>query len=519
MSRHREHWGSTFGFIMASAGSAIGLGNVWKFPYITGMNGGGAFVLIYLLCVLAVGLPVMLAELAIGRASQSDTIGAFSYFARKESIVPKVFSGYGLGLATFLICTGSIGLGVVLAILSLLIWRFGWKIAGVSSVLVALVILSYYAMIGGWFFIYFWKAITGQLRFTAVEDAEKMFVNVASNGNLTAVFTILFLLICAVVCWYGVRKGLETASKVMMPLLFVLIVILVARGLTLEGSFKGVEFFLAPNFDKLTTHGVLEAMGHSFYTLSLGMGIVVTYGSYLPKNRNLLSSALWVACLDTCMAMLAGLAIFPAVFATGMQPGAGPGLIFNILPVTFQTIPGNLSPLWNGMFFFLMLIAALTSGMSLLEVGISTCMTQWKMSRRKAVILLTIGLSLLSLLSSYSNLSWKTLGGLQDFIVYAFGSARSSCFDLIDYICSNWVLPLNGLFSALYVGWIWGAGKAVRELYRQGSGVRMNAYEKTEELKTLLLRRVPVRSWAFFILFVSPILVFIAFLFAAGFFS
>ena len=518
MSSNREHWGGTFGFIMASAGSAIGLGNVWKFPYITGMNGGGAFVLIYLLCIVTVGLPVMLAEMAIGRASQSDVVGAFKHFG-KGSLLPRFIGGYGLGLATMLAFNGSYGLSVVIAIVSFLFMKFGWSFAGFCGALVTLLILSYYAMIGGWFFLYAWKAVSGQLHFTDVKQAETVFVTIAGNGTLTAVFAILFLICCASVCWLGVQKGLEKASKYMMPILFVLILILAIRGVTLEGASKGVKFLLAPDFSKLSTHGVLEAMGHSFFTLSLGMGIVVTYGSYLSKKQNILKSAIWVVILDTSISLLAGLAIFPAVFAVGISPSAGPGLIFNILPVTFQTIPGNLSVLWNTLFFVLMLLAALTSGMSLLEVGISSVMSQWGWSRKKSVIILTAGIMVLSLLSSYSNLSWNSMLWLKDAVVGAFGTAKGSFMDQLDYLCSNWMLPLNGLASAIFAGWIWGAGNAAKELYKQASDVDMSALTKTEKFKVMMTRQIPVRSWVFFVLFVSPILVLITFLFAAGLFS
>ena len=518
MSNTREHWGGTFGFIMASAGSAIGLGNVWKFPYVTGVNGGGAFVLVYLLCIASVGLPVMLAEMAMGRASQSDVVGAFKHFG-KGSLLPRFIGGYGLGLATMLAFNNSYGLSAVIAVISILFMIYGWTFAGFSGSLVALLILSYYAMIGGWFFLYAWKALSGQLHFANVQQAEAVFVSVAGNGTLTAAFTVLFLVCCAVVCWFGVQKGLETASKIMMPALFVLILILAIRGVTLDGASAGIKFLLAPDFSKLSTHGVLEAMGHSFFTLSLGMGIVVTSGSYLSKQQNILKSAVWVIVLDTSIALLAGLAIFPAVFAVGINPGAGPGLIFNILPVTFQAIPGNLSVLWNTLFFILMLLAALTSGMSLLEVGISSTMSQWGWSRKKSVIILTAAITILSLLSSYSNISWNSLPWLKNAFVGAFGSVKGSFMDQLDYICSNWMLPLNGLASAIFAGWIWGASKAAKELYKQAPDVKMTALTKTEKFKVIMTRQIPVRSWVFFVAFISPILVLITFLFAAGFFS
>jgi NSS family neurotransmitter:Na+ symporter len=207
------------------------------------------------------------------------------------------------------------------------------------------------------------------------------------------------------------------------------------------------------------------------------------------------------------------------VFAVGINPGAGPGLIFNILPVTFQAIPGNLSVLWNTLFFILMLLAALTSGMSLLEVGISSTMSQWGWSRKKSVIILTAIITILSLLSSYSNISWNSMLWLKNAFVGAFGSVKGSFMDQLDYICSNWMLPLNGLASAIFAGWIWGASQAAKELYKQAPDVNMTALTMTEKFKIIMTRQIAVNSWIFFVAFISPILVLITFLFAAGFFS
>ena len=314
-----EHWGSSFGFVMAAVGSAIGLGNVWRFPFITGENGGGAFVLIYLLCIALVGLPVMLAELAIGRASQGDPIKAFQHFAIRSPRLPKVASGFGLGLAAALAGSHNYGMSVLLVILSILIYHYGWSTVGFSCTLVAGLILSYYAIIGGWIFLYAWKSFAHELVFASPEEAGAYLDSVSSNGWLSSGLTLAF----------------------------VLVLVLVVRSVTLPGASKGVEFFLKPDFSKINGSSILDALGHAFYSLSLGMAILITYGSYLSKKRNILKSSLWIVFFDTLIALLAGLAIFPALFAQGGNPAQGPALVFNTLPITFESIPGGLGWLWT----------------------------------------------------------------------------------------------------------------------------------------------------------------------------
>jgi NSS family neurotransmitter:Na+ symporter len=329
-----EHWGSSFGFIMAAAGSAIGLGNIWKFPYLTGNNGGGAFVLIYLACMLVIGLPIMLGELALGRATQSDPIGAMKAISvAGKSKIPKIVGILGFILAIALICQQSYGIGVAVALVAIFIFTIGWPCTGYFATLAAIVILAYYSMIGGWIFLYGIKSFAGMLQFTDVKLAGEAYSQLCLNGNLSAGLTVVFMGLCAATCWFGVKKGIETASKVMMPFLFILLLVLVIRGLTLPGATEGVSFFLTTDFSKISSAGVLEALGQVFYSLSLAMGILITYGSYLPKERNILSCALFVGVLDTLIAIMAGIAIFPAVFTAGLHPAAGPGLIFNILPV------------------------------------------------------------------------------------------------------------------------------------------------------------------------------------------
>ena len=516
MEGKREHWGSSWGFIMAAAGSAIGLGNIWRFPYITGNNGGGAFVLVYLGCILLIGLPVMLGEFAMGRASQSDPIGAFKYFSKGSLTLRSCFAGVGLLLAALIAAfCQNFGLAAIVALISLAFWKWGFSVAGFFCSLVAVLILSYYAVIGGWILIYAWEAFTGGLSFADAASAKELFGKIAVDGNLSMLGTLAFMLICGFVCFFGVKKGVELASKVMMPVLFGLVVILVIRALTLPGSGAGVSFFLKPDFSKLSFNGVLEALGHAFYSLSLGMGILITYGSYLPRNRNILSAACCIAFFDTFLATLAGLAIFPAVFAMNMSPAQGPSLIFQVLPITFNSIPGSLGWFWNGIFFALMSIAALTSGISLLECGISTIMQHCRINRRMAVIGLTIAVTALAIPSAFGAADWSKLPTLHGIFKALFGSVQGAFLDELDYLCSNWILPLNGLVIALFVGWIWGVGKSSRELYRSGD-CKCLLDKKINPLRSKLNKQLPVRAWSLFVRFVSPVLVLLTFLFSSG---
>ena len=508
-----EHWGSSFGFIMAAVGSAIGLGNVWRFPFITGENGGGAFVLVYLLCVALVGLPVMLAELAIGRASQGDPIKAFQHFGIRSPRLPKVAAGFAFGLAAALASSGSWGLAILLLVLGVVVYHYGWSAVGFSCTMVAGLILSYYAIIGGWIFLYAWKAFAHELIFTNPDEAGAYLASVSSNGWLSSGMALAFMIASAAICWFGVKKGIEQMSKIMMPMLFVLVLVLVIRSVTLPGASAGVKFFLMPDFSKINGSSVLDALGHAFYSLSLGMAILITYGSYLSKKRNILSSSLWIIFFDTLIAMLAGLAIFPALFAQGGNPGQGPSLVFNTLPITFESIPGGLGWLWNGLFFLLLAIAALTSGLSLQEAVVSSFMQNLKLSRRVSVLVSTVIITGLGCLISFSVNDWSGLPGLYKVLTGLFGSVRSSLFDLIDYVASSWILLLNGLAAAFYAGWVWGTNGAARELYRTGADLK-----GLSKLQKFNRTRLPVISWSIFIRFISPVLIFVTFLSAVGFF-
>lgn len=366
--QQREHWSGSLGFVLAAAGSAIGLGNIWMFPYVAGTNGGGAFVLVYFLCVLLIGVPIMLCELVVGRATQQSPVGAFQklhqHGRRSSNVVAFLLAAIAIILATF----QSYAAAVVVGIVSLLSLLFGWGVVGIIGVFSGFIILAFYGVVGGWTIAYTGLALAGKLNFTTPEEADAVFRSVTSTPKTAVSCQLLFMAICAASIWGGVRRGIERWAKVLMPLLFLLILVLILRSLTLPRALEGVTFFLSPDFSKLTMNGVLQALGTAFFSLSLGMGVMVTYGSYLDTKRNIVGCTLTIVGLDLLIAMMAGLAIFPAVFSMGFPPASGTGLAFKILPTAFYAIFGGQGFLWTAAFFGILLIAAATSGMSILEV-------------------------------------------------------------------------------------------------------------------------------------------------------
>ncbi len=523
----RETWGSTFGFIMAAIGSAIGLGNVWKFPYVTGMNGGGAFLLIYLFCILLLGVPVMICEMAVGRRTQRNAYGAYKMLQLRKSVICNIIAwGFMLGGAALLGC-GSFGFGAVSLAAGVLLLKFQFSAFGLLAIFGALAILSYYAVVGGWILDYTFRAFTWQLNYTDVEAAGKGFTQLAETPWRVLAGFAVFMLCCTLMLFGGVQKGIEKWSKMLMPLLFILLLAVIARSVTLPGAMAGIKFFLSPDFSKLTAAGVLEALGHCFYSLSLGMGITVTYGSYLTEKTNIFTASIWVMVLDTAAAVLAGLAIFPAVFAMGFKPDAGPSLIFNVLPVTFNSFPGGSGWIWAGLFFLMLSIAAVTSGVSLLQNGISFFMDELKWSHRKSLWVAVTGVSIFGVLSAVSIASWKHIQGVYRVLAKIFGETHipSSFFNMLDYLTSNWMLPIGGMAMCIFIGWVWSAKRAAREL-RIGaensavdvnlitllSGFRGEAMYKTSRNHGLTL----LSLWAIIVRFFAPAVIFIIFLRAVG---
>ncbi|MEA4862194.1 MAG: sodium-dependent transporter [Victivallaceae bacterium] len=466
----RESWTGQLGFILAGAGSAIGLGNVWKFPYITGMNGGGAFVLIYLICVVLVGLPLMLCEIAMGRKTHRNPFGAFRELAPGRTATTGGFglSMFACGLA--LLFLGQYGMGILLLIGALSILRWGWAAVGALGVIIPVLILSYYNVIGGWLLVYLMESVRNADALSSATSSSELFGSVASNWRLTLGSTFLFSVMVLAVVWFGVRRGIERVSKVLMPLLIVMLVALILRAITLPGSGRGVSFLLTPNFGALEARGMLEALGHAFFTLSLGMGIIITYGSYVGGNRNILGASLWIILLDTTVALMAGLAIFPALFSVGMSAAGGPGLVFKIMPVTLHSFGDGLGLLWSFLFFGLVLIAALTSAISLLEVPVAFCIDQFKWPRRLAVSVVFAVVMVLSVASAVGAANWDRILWLRDTFVKLVGDAHleGSFFDQLDVFCSSYLLPLSGFLTVIFVAYVWKTRSCLRELRRGG---------------------------------------------------
>ena len=394
----RESWGGKMGFWLAAAGSAIGLGNIWRFPYLAGANGGAAFVFIYLLLVLTIGFSVMLAEFAIGRHTNLNAVGAFQ----------KLKGG-------------------------------PWQIAGWMGVIAGFVILSFYSVIGGWTIKYIISSFTGMI--STSTDSTEYFLNFIANGPQTVLYLAIFMAITIFVVYRGVGKGIEDTCKILMPALFAILVILIIRAVTLPGAFAGIDFYLNPDFSKITGKTILAALGQAFFSLSLGMGCMITYGSYIKSKKDSLpKAAAIITLLDTSAAFLAGFVIFPTVFAFGAEPGAGPGLTFITLPKVFALMPGG--QIWSALFFLLLCVAALTSAISLLEVVVAYAIDNLKWPRHKAALSIGGVIFLLGIPSALSQgaVSLNVLG--------------MSFLDLLDFISNNILLTVGGLLISLFVGWI-----------------------------------------------------------------
>ena len=432
--QERGQWGSTLGFVLAAAGSAIGLGNIWRFPYKTGENGGAAFVLLYLACVLLVCLPYLFGELILGRFSKKNPVGAIASI-RKHS---------------------------------------PWQLVGGLGVLTGVFILSYYAVIAGWTFGYIFKGF--------IAPAMPFETFTASPALVIGLFALFLALTMAVVLG-GIEHGIERWSKILMPLLLVLMVLVTIRGLTLPGAGAGLEFFLKPDFSKVTMETVIEALGQAFFSLSLGMGAMVTYGSYLPKDANLRTCGAFVALADTLIAIAAGFMIFPAMFAMGQDPAEGPALLFVVMPKIFAAMP--LGGLVAVLFFVLMSVAALTSTVSLLEVVVSYFVDERRWSRRKSVIAIGTFTFLVGLPSAMSSGASDTLTNME-----AFG--QTGFLAIMDFVWGNVSLAIGGLLLSIFIGWVWGVRNAGVE-FRQGSGMS----ERN------------VTTWGFFIRWVCPLVIFV----------
>lgn len=401
MTTHkRVTFGSKLGVILASVGSAVGLGNIWRFPYETGQNGGAAFLLIYCICVIVLGLPVMLTEFFIGRHSRKNTAGAFNAIAPGTK----------------------------------------WQLIGYNGVLVAFLILGFYSVVAGWTLEYIYQSLSGSLSGKTAEQFAEGF-NLFNSGVVRPIlWTFMFVGLTHWIITSGVKSGIERSSKFMMPMLFLILIALCIRSLTLPGAAVGLNFLFQPDFSKINSSVILSSMGQAFFSLSVGMGCLVTYSSYFGKNTNLPRTALSVTLLDTLVAVLAGVIIFPAVFSFGIEPSAGPELVFITLPNVFQHLP--LGNLWSLVFYILLAIAALTSTISLHEVATAYVLEEHNFTRKRAALIVSAGVMVLGVISSLS------FGVLKDFTVFGL-----TFFNLLDYVTAKIMLPFGGMLTCILVGW------------------------------------------------------------------
>ncbi|MBS2100138.1 sodium-dependent transporter [Carboxylicivirga linearis] len=406
----RDSFTGKFGVIAAAAGSAVGLGNIWRFPYVVGENGGGAFLLVYLLFILAIGIPVMLSELLIGRRAQKNVFGAFKSLAPNYPV---------------------------------------FMVVGIMGVGAAFMILAFYSVVAGWTLEYTYLAVGNNLLDMSSSELSTFFKEFSESKTGPVIWMVVFMLLTGAIVIGGVKKGIERYTKILMPVLFVIIVVLGIKSATLEGAGEGFAFLFKPDFSKVTGNVILEALGQAFFSLSIGMGVIATYGSYIQKKENLLETAVSVSMADTLIAVLAGVAIFPAVFAFGIDPTAGPGLVFETLPNVFKHMAGGY--IFSVAFFFLLVIAALTSSVSLLEVVVAYFSEELGMKRSWATIVATVSITLFGLMAVFS----------------------SSIFNFFDYTTANILLPLGGILISIFVGWILGKLKAKEELSAHGGKVRM----------------------------------------------
>lgn len=393
----RATFGSKIGVILATVGCAVGLGNIWRFPYMLGENGGAAFLLVYISCILFLGIPVMITEFFIGRYSRKNAAGAFKVMAPGTK----------------------------------------WSVIGYNGVAAAFLILGYYAVVSGWTLEYIVQAFSGSLEGKNATDFADEFTAFSTGVFRPILWTVVFIALTHIIIISGVKEGIERASKVMMPVLFLILIALCVRSATLPGASEGLSFLFNPDFSKIDSSVVLSAMGQAFFSLSIGMGCLITYASYFGKQTNLQTTALQVTILDTMVAVLAGVMIFPAVFSFGIEPTTGPELVFITLPNVFEQLPfGNI---WSFVFFVLLALAALTSTISLHEVSTAYVHEEYHISRKKAAVIVSIGVTILGILSSLS------MGLLKSYTLFGL-----NFFNLLDFVTAKIMLPLGGMMICIF---------------------------------------------------------------------
>jgi len=414
----RDSFGSKFGVIAAAAGSAVGLGNIWRFPLVTTQNGGGAFLLLYISFIVFIGIPVMLSEFSIGRRAQLNAFGSFKKLAPKTP----------------------------------------WFMVGFLGILTAFAILAFYSTVAGWTLEYFVQAVSGDL--LRVNNMEQNFATFSSHPYRPLIWQLVFMLLTAIVVFAGIQKGIEKFTKILMPVLAILIIFVVIRSVTLEGAMEGVKYLFIPEWSAISFKTVLMALGQAAFSLSIGMGTLITYGSYIQKENNLLKTTSQIALADTSIAILSSLMVIPAIFAfstvsiSEMSPG--PGLVFEVLPNVFKSMPGGV--IFSVIFFFLLAVAALTSTISVLEVVVAYLKEELKMSRGKATLIASVSISVLGVFATLS------FGPLSDFTIFG-----QTVFGLLNYASANIMLTFGALLIVIFVGWQMGKSDFLNEISNDGS--------------------------------------------------
>ena len=411
----RENFASRLGVVAAAAGSAIGLGNIWRFPYITGQGGGAAFIIVYLCCIVFIGMSCLLTEFVIGRRAQSDAIGSFLKLAPGKA----------------------------------------WVIGGWICVVTVTLICSFYIVIFGWTLEYVVKSVMNVFAGKSPEQIGEIFAHTTSSVFTPIIYTFIALVITAFVVLNGVENGIEKTSKILMPVLFFLLIVLLIRSLTLPGAGKGLAFLLKPDFSKITGAVILTAMGQAFFTLSLAAGTMITYGSYIKKSEKLGSTIVQICVLNCSVSLLAGFVIFPAAFSFGINPGEGPGLAFVTLPNIFQQMHGGY--FFSIIFFLLLAIAALTSAISMLEPIVACIREQIKLTRKQATFITVVIIAVLSIPCSLS------FGVMSDIKILG-----NTFFDICNNLTANYGMPIGSMIFAVFVGWFLGTDNVRDELSNRG---------------------------------------------------
>jgi len=415
--KKRDSFGSKFGVVAAAAGSAVGLGNIWKFPYEVGNNGGGAFLVFYLIFVLLIGMPVMVSEFTIGRHAQRNAIGSFKF-----------------------IKPGKL-----------------WWLIGVMGIGAAFMIFAFYGSVAGWTLEYIFQSVKNGFAGKSPDELSGMFDSFVQDPIRPIIWQVIFVGLTTTVVIAGVKNGIEKYTKILMPLLLLIIIVLCIRSVTLPGAAEGLKFLFKPDFSKINGTVILSALGQAFFSLSLGMGTIITYGSYIQKKENLGTTAIQVSIADTLIAILAGVAIFPAVFAFGIDPSQGEGLVFVTIPNIFQQMTGGY--IFSLLFFVLLGVAALTSTISLLEVIVAYLSEEYKISRKKAAIFSSSIILVLGILCTMSN-----GGALKDFKIFDL-----NIWGLFEFVSADILLPLGGLLIVLFVGFAMGRKRVMAELTNNGA--------------------------------------------------